>query len=218
MTPFSSLSRHARRRKSLIVGAALSVVLATGWPLAAAAQTNPDPHHPEGQQELDPQPNDKTTGTGDQSGMAGGQGMMQNMMSMMQMMGQGADAMPCMSNMAAIDHIEGRLAFLHAELKISDAQQKVWNQFADRMREGARTLGEVRQTAMMKPANGQMPSKLPEKLDLQEQALKARLELIRAYRGLYGALSEDQKKIAEKLLVAHMGMSGSRMMMPMGGL
>jgi hypothetical protein len=214
MTRLSSLSRHALPKKSLIIGAALSAVLATSWPLAAETNTSPDPHHPEGQQELGPQPNDKAPGTG----MQGGHGMMRNMMSMMHMMGQAADTMPCMSNMEATDHIEGRLAFLHAELKINDSQQKAWTQFADRLRKNAKTLGEVRNATMMKPANGEMRPMLPRKLDIQEQALTARLELTRAYRDLYGALSEDQKKIAEKLLIAQMGMGGSQMMMPMGGL
>jgi hypothetical protein len=210
-------SQYVLANKSLIIGAALSAALFTAWPLATAAQTGPDPHHPEGQQELAPQPDDKAPGTDDQSGMPGGQGMMRNMMTMMQMMGGAAGAMPCMPDAATVDHIEGRLAFLHAELKISDAQQKAWNQFADRMRESAKTLGDVRKAAMMKPASGQMPPMFSQKLDLQERSLKARLDLIRAYKDLYSALSEDQKKLAEKLLVAHMGMSGPQMMMPMGG-
>jgi len=33
------------------------------------------------------------------------------------------------------EHIEGRLAFLKTELKITDAQTKVWNTFAETMRE-----------------------------------------------------------------------------------
>lgn len=203
--------------KSFLIGAALSVALVFAWPLAAAAQTQPDPHHPQGQQELVPQPDSKTTRTGDQSGMPNDQGMMGNMVTMMQMMGRGADATPCMSDMEATDHIEGRLAFLRTELKIGDAQRKAWNQFADRMRESVQIRGDTGKRAMMKSASGQMTPMLSQKLDLQERLLKTRLELVGAYKGLYGALSEDQKKIAEELLVVDVGMSGHAMM-PMGGL
>ncbi len=211
-----STTRLANR--SLLLGAALSVALVSAWPLAAEAQTQPDPHHPQGQQEFVPQPDSKTTGTGDQSDMPDGQGMMGNMMTMMRMMDRTAGTMPCMQDTAIIDHVEGRLAFLRAELKIGDAQQKAWDQFAGRMRESAQTLGDVRKAVMMKPASGQMSPMFSQKLDLQERSLTARLELIRAYQDLYSALSEDQKKLAESLLVAHMAMSRSEMMMPMGGL
>lgn len=210
-----STTRLANR--SLLLGAALSVALVSAWPLAVEAQTQPDPHHPQGQQELVPQPDSKTTGTGDQSGMPDGQGMMRNMMNMMRMMDRTAGTMPCMQDAASIDHIEGRLAFLRTELKIGDAQQKAWNEFADRIRESAKKLGDIGKAAMMKPASGQMPPMFSQKLDLQERLLKARLELIGAYKSLYGALSEDQKKVAEKLLVAEVGMSRPAMML-MGGL
>ncbi|WP_371744807.1 Spy/CpxP family protein refolding chaperone [Nordella sp. HKS 07] len=122
-----------------------------------------------------------------------------------------------MQNAASIDHIEGRLAFLRAELKIGNDQRKTWDHFADRIRESAQKLGDVRNgPMMMKPANGQTSSVLPQKLDLEDRLLKARLDLVGAYRTLYSALSEDQKKIAEELLVAHRDMCGPAMM-PMGG-
>ncbi len=143
--------------------------------------------------------------------------MMRNMIAVMQMMDHAAGAMPCMQDTVSSDHIEGRLAFLRTELKIGDAQQKAWNQFVDRMRESAQIVGDIGKAAMMKPASDQMPPMFSQKLDLQERLLKTRLELIAAYKSLYSALSEDQKKIAEELLVADVSMSGHAMM-PMGGL
>jgi hypothetical protein len=50
--------------------------------------------------------------------------------------------------MSTIDDIEGRIAFLRAELKITDAQMSAWNTFADALRANAKKLGEVR-AAMM---------------------------------------------------------------------
>ena len=74
------------------------------------------------------------------------------MMHMMGMMGRGTDGM------ATIDRIEGRIAFLRAELKITDAQADAWNGFADALRTNARKLAEVRAARCRSPA---MDNRLP---------------------------------------------------------
>ena len=133
------------------------------------------------------------------------------MMQMMGMMGRGMDGM------ATIDRIEGRIAFLRAELKITDAQADAWNGFADALRTNARKLTEVRATAMPKPGDGQPASALSARLDQQEQWLAARLDGTRAMKSAFGklneVLSDDQKKTANDLLTPHMGM-GAMAMMP----
>jgi hypothetical protein len=146
--------------------------------------------------------------------------MMSNMMTMMQMMGQPAagtgDAMSCMAAMTSIDHVEGWLAFLRTELKITEAQHEAWGQFAESTRKSAQKLADIRK-AMMKPAGDQMQmAGLQDKLGAQEQMLDARLQHVRAFKKLYGALTDDQKKAAEELLMGHTGtdMGG---MMTMGG-
>ena len=61
--------------------------------------------------------------------MMGGQQMGgMPMMGMMQMMGSMAD------------HVEGRIAFLKTELKITDAQQPLWNAVGDAMRANAKDM------------------------------------------------------------------------------
>ncbi|MCP1750942.1 Spy/CpxP family protein refolding chaperone [Bradyrhizobium elkanii] len=144
-------------------------------------------------------------------GMMGGRGMMDgNMANMMRMMGrQGAEAgCPGMSGMATIDRVEGRIAFLRTELKITDAQTGAWNSFADALRANAKSLAEVR--ASMMPLQGTAPQGLVDRLTLQEKWLAARLEGTRAIRSaltnLAGTLSDEQKKTADELLAPHMGM------------
>jgi LTXXQ motif family protein len=44
------------------------------------------------------------------------------------------------------EHVEGRIAFLRAELKITDAQVPQWNTFADALRANAKRMGEMRNT------------------------------------------------------------------------
>lgn len=159
-------------------------------------------------------------GSSKMGGMMGGGGMMNNMggkmpmMDMMQKMGMmrqpggGAGSGGGMG-MATIDRVEGRIAFLRTELKITDAQNAVWNAFADALRANAKSLGEVRSSIMSGMA-GSAQQNLVERFALQEKWLAARLEGTRAIKAaltnLIGALSEDQRKAADELLAPHMGM------------
>jgi hypothetical protein len=148
---------------------------------------------------------------GGAKGMMGGKGVMDgNMANMMQMMGQQGAEAGCagMSGMATIDHVEGRIAFLRTELKITDAQASAWNAFADALRTNAKTLGEIR--ASMMPQQGAAPQTLGDRLALQEKWLSARLEGTRAIKSaltnLVASFSDEQKKAADELLAPHMGM------------
>lgn len=138
------------------------------------------------------------------------------MMQRMGMMGRG------MGGMATIDRVEGRIAFLRAEFKITDAQAEAWNGFAEALRANAKKLAEVRASMMPRPGDGQPPaSDLTARLDLQEQWLTARLDGTKAMKSAFAklneVLSDDQKKTAGDLLAPHMGMDmgmGAMAMMP----
>ncbi len=86
------------------------------------------------------------------------QTMPPEMMQMMQMMRKmHSGALPRTALMGGspmmpggiIQNVEGDLAFLKAELKITDAQQKSWDQFAEALRTNAKAL-EGALTTMMK--------------------------------------------------------------------
>jgi hypothetical protein len=143
-------------------------------------------------------------------GMMGGNMPLADMMQMMGMMGQSGTGAGCagMSGLATIDRVEGRIAFLKTELKITDAQNAAWIAFADALRANAKSLGEVRASIMPQLGAGQQG--LVDRLALQEKWLAARLEGTRAIKSaltnLVGTLSDDQKKTADELLAPHMGM------------
>jgi len=194
--------------------ATVLMLAATTAVTSAQAPTAGDPHHPPQSATPAPAPAQPPTS---QPGM----GMMGDM-SMMNMMGRMGDmmgGMPMMNMMGpAIDRIEGRIAFLRAELNITDAQASAWNTFADAMRTNAKKIREVRAATMPQPDAGQQQAPtMAELLDLQERWLAARLEGTRALKSavanLYGTLSEDQKKTANELLAPQMGM-GMMAMMP----
>jgi len=121
---------------------------------------------------------------GGTNGMMGGD--MSRMMAMMhgRMMGD----MP-------LKHVEGRLAFLKTELKITAAQEPQWTKFAEVVRSNAKGA----QTAKPPMMQGDMKaSTAPERLANYEKTFAARLETIRALKAavdpLYASLSDDQKK------------------------
>ena len=131
-----------------------------------------------------------------------------NAMGMMQTMGMMG---PGTGGMATIDRVDGRIAFLRTELKITDTQAPAWNAFADALRANAKKLGEIRASTMPKPGDAQPPaSTMAERLDQQEQWLLARLEGTRTMKSnfikLNEILSDDQKKAASDILPPHLGM------------
>ena len=105
-------------------------------------------------------------------------------------------------------HVDGRLAFLKTELKITPEQESVWNDYAAAVKDNAKTIGE-RCTAMMAQATTRRPS-LPERLDAQEQFMTARLDALRAVgkalKPLYAALSDEQKQLADQFIKSSTGM------------
>ena len=127
------------------------------------------------------------------------------MMGMMRMMiGQNG-----MGQIGMAGHIEGRIAFLKTELKITDAQQPLWNAVADAMRANAKEMTDMMpmMRSMMQPS-----ATLPEKLAAREKMITATLDALRklkaAVEPLYAALNDDQKKTADELMIGPMGAWG----------
>jgi hypothetical protein len=202
--------------------AILITVFAIGSSVPVQAQNAPDPHHsPEAGAE---QPGAAVPQLPAQIGQPGMMGMMPMMKMMMSMMGQGGMATPEMemsgmdpAGATTIDRVEGRIAFLRAELKITDAQAHAWDVFAAALRDNAKQLGEVRARISGHDAS---PTGLEQRLTNQELWLTARLEGVRAIKAafgpLYSTLAAEQQKTADELLGMHMGLMHPGMMMPMG--
>ena len=179
------------RRRKICVWLVLTLALIAVPALAQQPQR--DEHHP-------PAP-PTAAGPGMPGGMAGGGDM--PMMGMMRMM-MGRDGMGMMGAMAR--HVEGRLAFLKTELKITDAQLPLWNAVADAMRANAKSMGDMAGGMM----GGSQTAALPDKLAMREKMMTAHLEALRKFKAaadpLYAALSDEQKKTADELLIGPMGM------------
>ncbi|WP_291869420.1 Spy/CpxP family protein refolding chaperone [Bradyrhizobium sp.] len=216
----------------LMTALAVAALTTASWAQTPAPAEH-DSHHPAGSPKSEPAPANPALSAGQpgmnapQGGMGGMpmmdmmKGMMSNMpmMKMMNMMEsmQVTNMMgPGMGGMATIDRVEGRIAFLRAELKITDAQAGAWNVFADALRANARKLGEVRGSIMGQPGAQQPAPTMADRLDQQEQWLLARLEGTRAMKSAFAklneTLSDDQRKTAGDLLAPHLGMGMMAMM------
>jgi hypothetical protein len=99
--------------------------------------------------------------------------------------------------------VEGRIAFLRAELKITPAQEAQWQQLATAMRENASVLDQAISTA--REQRGTMDA--VQRLTLRGQFAKVRADndarLLAAFKPLYASLSPEQQQMANDLLVAH---------------
>jgi hypothetical protein len=138
--------------------------------------------------------------------MGGGQMPMMGMMTqggMMPMMG--GTMMPMMG---MTDHIEGRLAFLKTELKITDAEFPQWNAFADAIRASATQMNDMMKQGSAMMQGGTLPS-LPQRLDFHEKHMTAHLEMLRKMKAallpLYASFSDEQKRSADALFHGPMG-------------
>lgn len=196
----------------------LKTAFAAAMLLSASPALAEDAHHPAPAETTAPAPGEAAPhpsapapgGAEMPGGMMGGDmmKMMQEMMGrhagmMRGMMADGAgmqDGM--MGKMMAPEHVEGRIAFLRTELKVTDAQQPLWEAVAAGLRENAR--GSTGMMQQEQDAQG-----LPASLERREKLLSARLEAVRQLRAavepFYASLDEAQKAAADNLLMP-MGM------------
>jgi hypothetical protein len=188
--------------------AALAAAMMLVGPLALAE----DVHHPgapSAPQAAQPAP-------GPQQGTPDMMRMMQHMHEMHQMMGMGQSAGSGMGGMGMgggmpmqmmTEHVEGRIAFLRAELKITPAQSAAWDEFAETLRANAKRMSGM---GGMMGQGGSGQATLPQRAVNEERMLEARLEGVRKMRAaldkLYSGFTEEQKKLAETLMPPHFGM------------
>jgi hypothetical protein len=97
-------------------------------------------------------------------------------------------------------HIEGRIAFMRAELKITDAQQAQWERVVAAMRDSARQMDQMAQ--QLRAQRGQTQSAV-DRLDQRARFTATRAGTDKAFadafKPLYASFSDDQKKSADDL-------------------
>ena len=124
------------------------------------------------------------------------------MMDMGKMMQGGAGQMqPVMQ----FDHIEGRIAYMKAELAITDAQLPQWNALADVQRANAKGMRD----GMAKMMQAGMPMTVPARADAMVQMMTMHLDgmksMATAGKALYAVMNDAQKKMADEMISGQMG-------------
>ena len=101
-------------------------------------------------------------------------------------------------------YLDGRIAFLKAELKITSDQEGVWNDYADAMRTNAQTMVSMHGTMTQMFRNSGQNRSVLDLLNFRIEAMKARIETLEELKPvtekLYNALSDEQKQKADQIL------------------
>ena len=138
-------------------------------------------------------------GQGQMPGRMPGMGMMEPGMmgsAMMRMMAE----CPLMMGGNIATYSDGRIAFLKAELAITDAQKAVWDAYAAAVTQNLQEMQATRAT-MMKAMEAKSPvERLDSHLAAMEGGVAALTRVKPGLAALYSSLNDDQKKKADDLL------------------
>ena len=114
------------------------------------------------------------------------------------------------------ERVDGRLAFMKTELKITEKQSTAWDKLAETIRTTSEAHRDMMRSRMEERRSGDFFKKpLPERLAYQQTHLEARLEQVKsvseAVDQLYAVLDTSQKKAADEIVLPMMGMGGGMM-------
>jgi hypothetical protein len=187
---------------------ATALMMAAAFPAAAQQDSPPAPS----EERSAPQggTDDKADRQAPGGGMMGG-----GMMDRGPMMGDMMDHMMCGKRGMRKDHgmmgtsvpmMEGRLAYIKADLEITDAQLPAWNAYADAVRARRAKMEEMHAEMMKAKESGYALQRMDARIKGLETTLDSLKALKPAMEALDAALTDEQKKKADQLLAGRCGM------------
>jgi hypothetical protein len=93
-------------------------------------------------------------------------------------------------------NVEDRIAYLHAQLKITPAQETQWNAFADVMRGNGETMGKLFQQRKA-ATNVSALDDMKQYAEIAQAHADGMKKLVDAFDPLYSSFSPEQKKLAD---------------------
>lgn len=96
--------------------------------------------------------------------------------------------------------MEGRLAYLKAELGITEAQAEAWNGYVNAVKARASTMQGMHTTMMQAMQSGSAVERMQAHNQAMESMVESLKALIPATEALYKMLSDEQKRKADLLL------------------
>jgi periplasmic protein CpxP/Spy len=99
--------------------------------------------------------------------------------------------------------VDGRIASLKAELKITPEQETQWQSVATALRQNANALDQVINSARQQHGTMDAVQRLTERGQFDKVRTENDARLLSAFKPLYASLSPEQQQIANQLLVHH---------------
>jgi uncharacterized protein (DUF3084 family) len=93
--------------------------------------------------------------------------------------------------------VEGRLAYLKAELKITAAQEPAWKKFSDQARKQAESMQALR-SAMQGSATANAVDRMELHTKIQKSRVEQSEKMTAAFKELYASLTSEQKALADQ--------------------
>lgn len=97
------------------------------------------------------------------------------------------------------DAVEQRIGDLHTQLKITDAQSKQWDAFAQTMRDNAMKTSQAFHDRAQKLSSMNADEAMKSYAQLAQNHADNMQKLSSAWSGLYAVLSDDQKQTADAM-------------------
>ncbi|MCH9809378.1 MAG: Spy/CpxP family protein refolding chaperone, partial [Alphaproteobacteria bacterium] len=130
-----------------------------------------------------------------------GKGMMKGgMMGRMRQGGMMGRSCPMMGSGDGETHASGRIAFIKAELGITDNQKAVFDAYAGALKQNLQDMHAMRTRMMAGMKSGTPVEQLSARIQMMEGRLDTLKGVKPALDKLYAALSNEQKKKANKIL------------------
>jgi glycine/serine hydroxymethyltransferase len=97
------------------------------------------------------------------------------------------------------DAVEQHITQLHTQLKITAAEQPLWDQFAQVMRDNARDMSQAFDQRGTKLASLNAAENMQSYAQLAQQHAQDLQKLAGAFQTLYAAMPDDQKALADRV-------------------
>jgi phosphate-selective porin len=113
----------------------------------------------------------------------------------------------------AEERVERRIAELHAQLKITPAEQQQWDQFAQVMRDNAREMDQIFTQRAQQYASMNAVQNMQSYEHVAQTHAQQLQKFVPAFQNLYNSMPDQQKQIADQVFRAnaakHVGRSHS---------
>jgi len=109
-----------------------------------------------------------------------------------------------------LDRVEARIHDLHAQLQITPAQEDLWNNVAQVMRDNARTMDALTQARAAKAQTMTAIDDLKTYAEVAEAHTEGLKKFTPAFEALYNNMSDAQKQQADAVFRSHSQMRAAR--------